>query len=891
MTQKTMELGKERGQLTIFLGMSMIVIISLIAFVVNVGLFVKARINLQNAVDAAAWAGAATQARQLTQIGYLNWELRNTYKEWMFKYYVLGQMGLSKTTPGHRDFGPDNKMRFRMRTTHQVSQIDSLNVPSICLHFGTDTNICDIYNVPGIPRFDSASVPGVSQRLDDFSDTIAEIKSAACSERSIINNFAATIWTYGTGDEGTFPQAPMVLSHRPGAWPEAIELGFRIRNLEYIVNSPPQVEPLCIRGGDCTGIHQLENTDPRNERTLKAFWSAYRSLSGGAYKNRLDEFSSSFRLTEIPPSAIDVNPNSLSAILIPPGEGLNKHYLDLSANIINYAISFTSFFAQSIGDDGIVDTQEDGACAASKVALPAPGYLHSFTKNSNLMTYYAVMGEAKFKGLFYPFSRSPDGITLRAYAAAKPFGGRIGPRYFAYQGGSAQTGYESIVSRSQAPLRTQGVISGLDLDQFVGVDYTPGFLVPFTQNFWLHQNSDTIGGPPAVSGQSPRFGIPNMIYDFQSGDFNQLSQAVNRQNPLHTITALRTGNMPDIERENAGLHNANQFSLLQQNIGISIQDGSTVDVGTLTEAIYNARRPTRYDALNYMIPIPENYLSDQNESFGVFMRDDQYYQLYAPLMSAGGSLLYDNIDTLVNIAYDIIKQSESAIDSYIASLAQAADAIKTSIDRLPSRAGRVDYGDAYNAIFPLSRAPNARSLSELSNAIDPNNCSLAENYALFFGDFADGGGRCGGDNKTLQQLLREYFNERMTNNDLQNFYITPYTAPSGDVMKYLTAYMPGVRTGASDSAELLAPFTTQGATPRARRNHYSTKFIPIRSVLQESRNSPNLFFGGHPLFSESQSVGNDIMHSKLGGASDSLINTLQDSYLQDFRDPQLGLFK
>ena len=91
---KKSTLGKnQKGQLGVFVGMSLLVIISLLAFVINVGLFVKAKINLQNAVDAAAYAGAATQARRLTNIGYLNYEIRNTMKEWLFKYYVLGNMG------------------------------------------------------------------------------------------------------------------------------------------------------------------------------------------------------------------------------------------------------------------------------------------------------------------------------------------------------------------------------------------------------------------------------------------------------------------------------------------------------------------------------------------------------------------------------------------------------------------------------------------------------------------------------------------------------------------------------------------------------------------------------------------------------------------------------
>lgn len=78
------------------MGIALILVMGMLAFIINIGLFVKAKINLQNAVDAAAFAGAATQSRQLTNIANVNWEMRNTYKEWMFKYYILGQMGLVK---------------------------------------------------------------------------------------------------------------------------------------------------------------------------------------------------------------------------------------------------------------------------------------------------------------------------------------------------------------------------------------------------------------------------------------------------------------------------------------------------------------------------------------------------------------------------------------------------------------------------------------------------------------------------------------------------------------------------------------------------------------------------------------------------------------------------
>ncbi|MEI8347822.1 MAG: Tad domain-containing protein, partial [Pseudomonadota bacterium] len=164
----------QKGQLSVFLGISLLVVITLLAFVINVGLFVKAKINLQNAVDAAAWSGAAVQAKQLTTLAYLNWEMRNIYKEWMFKYYVLGQFSLSKTrlSAGYSLSNQGGGMNFMMDSfwpagsQYANSGTDKVNIPSVCLHFGNDVsakNICEIYNVPGIPRFETVGIPGVSE--------------------------------------------------------------------------------------------------------------------------------------------------------------------------------------------------------------------------------------------------------------------------------------------------------------------------------------------------------------------------------------------------------------------------------------------------------------------------------------------------------------------------------------------------------------------------------------------------------------------------------------------------------------------------------------------------------------------------------------------------------
>ena len=85
---------REKGQASIMMGMMMLTFVLFFAFVVNTGMLVNAKINLQNAADLAAYAGAAVQARQMTTISYLNYEMRRQYKKFLLRYYVVGNLSL-----------------------------------------------------------------------------------------------------------------------------------------------------------------------------------------------------------------------------------------------------------------------------------------------------------------------------------------------------------------------------------------------------------------------------------------------------------------------------------------------------------------------------------------------------------------------------------------------------------------------------------------------------------------------------------------------------------------------------------------------------------------------------------------------------------------------------
>src|SRR4051794_39523084 len=99
-------LPSQKGQVSIIIGVMMMTFILFFAFVINTGMLVNAKINLQNAADLAAYAGAAVQARQLTQISYINYEMRRQWKKFLFRIYVLGNMAQDGFPRGAGISGP-----------------------------------------------------------------------------------------------------------------------------------------------------------------------------------------------------------------------------------------------------------------------------------------------------------------------------------------------------------------------------------------------------------------------------------------------------------------------------------------------------------------------------------------------------------------------------------------------------------------------------------------------------------------------------------------------------------------------------------------------------------------------------------------------------------------
>lgn len=921
---------KEKGQLSIFMGMSLLVVVTFLAFVVNVGLFVKAKINLQNSVDAGAYAGAAVQARQLTNIGYLNWEIRNTMKEWLLKYYVFGNIGLdaiqnidgneppaSGPCSGGIPLNPGQSMNYRTRqfkgtncNYYNKDVYDHYNVPSICVHFGSNNNICEIVTLPGLPRFETVGLPSISEQHNTFLNSIVKTKADDCGDRSNLNLGAAMLWTYGTGDPNILPDTPQIASERIGAWVESLELALRMRNLESIMNFPPIAQPICRNPGsagvECVPIQDINSGNesiPFYERPSKAFWSAYKNLSGGSFKaNDGADFSLSFRLKEISPTPYTANENSLSGFLIPASssDAFNKYYLDLKVMPVNYAIFYSSFFSTEaqIEIQGFADTLDaEAACGGTKSALPVPGYIVGFVKNPEVVTYYAVEGSAEFTGLFYPFA-DRDGITLTAYAAAKPFGGRIGPALFnlGFDGSDdtiVSTRGDKAISSNYVSAFDTSTVPNAATDAGIEELLQGGYPIPTVQDFWVNgATSATVGGNPVITSNIG-FSVPNIIYDFDT--YNEIESlglvAATPINVLKNATNDQLAYIIEQPEKDYGLYNKEQFRKFAANkVGGA---GAIFSTDEIAQSIYNVRRATRYEALNYMIPFIDldgpNALELDHNSYVHFVDDipgganpgdpTYAYRLFAPLY--GPELLYTNPAAITEVINAYITQNQVAIDTYLESLNQIAEGMRRIS---ATKAESADaYVDAANSIYPADG-----NLIVTSPPTDPicENLAMAQKIAMFFSTGTSGCGII-----PLAANTTEYFNTAQTSTsklrpqDYQYYYVTSWKPPTFDyTTEGMSAYRPGPRQGADSAGNVGSPFT--GSELLAKRNFYSTKFFPIKMAM----GGPETFSNGAgfgifmDLANDNSGPGRTTLFSS-GFPMRNIIESIEADRLREFGNP------
>ena len=841
-TRFSLGVKRQAGQLTVFFATSFVLLITIMAFIINIGMYVKAKINLQNAADAAAFAGASVQARLLTNIAHINWEMRNVYKEWMFKYYVLGQSGLKPVrnviyqgSSPDSDPGPTQtsaqSMSFQMApfgatlaTSSTSGKIDPWNIPSVCIHFDGTYNICNTYKIPGLPRFQNVGMGGMDDTLNAVLTTISEEKAADCTNRGKYNYQVAAHWAYGIPGSSSAVRAPQIVEQRPGAWPAAIELAFRIRSLESMVNAPPLTGGICLQGCSNPIDNISANEDPFFERSVKAYYSAFRNLGGPGNGDGANHMKSNLIVTELAPREIAAGPDKDLSFVFLPSNIRRKFYLDLQPLLMNYVTFYTSFTSKKERDP-VTGVLNEGECEGTKVGIPVPAYPMGFVKRAGVMTYYAVKLETKFIGLFNPFNLGGgQGTTITAYAAAKPFGGRIGPHLFAI----AKDRTAIRVRQQNSVYKSFPYATALDLSNKPDpTSYTIGDPIPEVPEFWADQNGSEAVGGSTSTGTFPTYVIPNLLYDLQ-GDMDGHKSAA------EALQVVKYDQGPPSLR--GGLFDPTQFFQFASNINRG-SGLTSMDPNTINQAIDRVKAPTVYEALNYLIPDYDPGQAKQTAFVSQVSEVDGKPQLkvYAPLycprcpyQSLG------DIEDYLNRFY-VEDIAANSIEAFAQSMKNVADKIRNSASQNVSGIA-VQQAEFEGAALGVSDATDATGLQGLS-------CdSISGAFINFYKGLAAStvvqkSRPCEPD--SLVTRVKQYWESELQD-DKVDFHKSlfsyrdfgpPYDSLGNDTDgHFLTAYRPGQLYGMQSDTVLPHPYGISSFRVNPRRNYYSTKFVALRDL-------------------------------------------------------------
>jgi hypothetical protein len=450
--QKTKAInGSESGQAIILVSVVVLSFLLFFGFAINIGLLVNAKISLQNAADAAAYAGAATQARQLNAISYLNYDMRRQYKKFLFRYNFVGSIGspgfpapAQPNGSGDYDF-PKNDYTLPRKPNLKPGTV-SLKVPVVCIPLTTNgraNDNCLQVNLPNtssqvMQAFPMGGLTQITKALLEQINQVQAFQANICTGQGQVNLFVLINWLFrGDVDPATLTSGMLTLLHPGGGtltddenkaietvkalvqglglYPRNILNLMRIETLEGFLNQPP------LSDVDQDKIKSLESAQDAdaNERTIQAFKSALANLNAQVMS------PTDLTMTELE------NPQQLKT------EAINTDF--------NAYVQMTA--------PGASQTT-NGPTFCNSAILPFPAKVAPVgvkRLSSPALTHYAVKLKAKVKLLFLPIR---DGLELEAVSAAKPFGSRIGP--------------QTIESKDFTSFRDPPVVNGTDVNDCTG---------------------------------------------------------------------------------------------------------------------------------------------------------------------------------------------------------------------------------------------------------------------------------------------------------------------------------------------------------------------------------------------------------------------------------------
>ncbi len=423
-------LQNQKGQVALFVALIFQVLFVFFAMIVNVGLLVHHKINLQNSVDLAAYYGAMRQAEMMNAIGHVNYQIRQSWKLLAYRTNVFGSAGATKTNP----FKPPDEFRSEKDITHPEKV-------SFCVAYNPITTVNSSENycldadgvkvpLPGVPKLGPANIFVVFQGAIAAAATALRTAAADSCQRAMARNYRQMAETIGTYKYDVRNRKKLLIA---------------LAN-ELSAAEPNDLDGAPIRQGVFRTLYK--NLTRQNQDSIKTKFGM--DGNGNGDSNTDFKFINSLALpgcgTE---SGAGAPPKWLAEKFVFPVHRM----VDATCKGTS-VIDFKPIYVNNNATDPppANAVAEFGADTANEIAqflmeqetadpnLQLYRTTAGFEKNPWCVTYVGVSATTTPK---IPFTPLGD-VTMKATAYAKPFGGRIGPWYSRFWEPDAPTSRETL---------------------------------------------------------------------------------------------------------------------------------------------------------------------------------------------------------------------------------------------------------------------------------------------------------------------------------------------------------------------------------------------------------------------------------------------------------------
>lgn len=456
-----------KGQVALFVALIFQVLFLFFAMIVNVGLVVHHKINLQNSVDMAAYYGAMKQAELLNSIAHINYQMRQSWKLLAWRYRVLGTAG--DTTRHPFDHERSKNVRPGKDVEYSNDADGNYTRPPFCITY-TPFNNTNRQAVP--PDGENTCRETLSKtieqqvvRLFTVPNTAAAFISFAVQTQALTNTLrqSATVRCYNVGPFNYTTVGGFMFAYQLDQYARRTVLARVSRSMSKNKNDFDDIDGKSVKAGAEETFKR--NLTYANKEGRDLTFEMYNSLAHqGCGQNPGD-------------TELEFPAPWLSEIRVFP----TIFYMDMDCETTDNRFKFIpkNFELKDPAHLYSEDNKNSIPWSYKNNKLPQINplikylaenlYLYGdknrfilgYEKNPWCQAYVGTRASTKPK---IPFA--PADLTLSAQAFAKPFGGRIGPWYYRKWAPNDKESTGDLNSRvdTNLPIRVNDV-SALKSDQ------------------------------------------------------------------------------------------------------------------------------------------------------------------------------------------------------------------------------------------------------------------------------------------------------------------------------------------------------------------------------------------------------------------------------------------